>query len=88
LLDRDFDGWQANNDGFAADTEYDTILPGHGEPATSAIWAELTDYVNAARELLGDDGDAYKKAITDRYPTHHGAVLIDIANAYMFGPRN
>jgi hypothetical protein len=23
------------------------------------IWAALTDYVNAGRELFGDDGDAY-----------------------------
>ena len=86
LLDKDFDGWQANIDRFAAETEYDTILPGHGEPATPAIWAELTDYVNTARELLGDDGDAYKLAITERYPAYRGAALIDVANAYMFGP--
>jgi len=38
--------------------------------------------------LLGDDGDAYKKAITERYPAYQGAALIDVANAYMFGPRS
>lgn len=86
FLDKDFDGWQTNIDRFAAETECDTILPGHGEPTTPAIWAELTDYVNAGRELLGDDGDAYKKAITARYPTYKGVALIDVANAYMFGP--
>jgi hypothetical protein len=68
--------------------EGDTILPGHGEPTTPAIWAKLTDYVNAGRELLGDDGDAYKKAITERYPAYQGAALIDVANTYMFGPKN
>ncbi len=88
FLDKDFDGWQANIDRFAAEPEYDTVLPGHGEPTTPAIWAELTDYVNAGRELLGDDGDAYKKAITARYPDYQGAALIDVANAYMFGPKN
>ncbi|MET9658444.1 hypothetical protein [Streptomyces sp. NPDC006510] len=40
------------------------------------------------RELLGDDGDAYKKAITKRYPAYQCAALIDVANAYMFGPKN
>lgn len=87
FLDRDFDGWQANIDRFAAETEYITILPGHGEPTDPAVWAELTDYVNAGRQLLSDDGDAYKKAVTARYPTYRGAALIDVANAYMLDPR-
>ncbi|MEU5324478.1 MBL fold metallo-hydrolase [Streptomyces sp. NPDC021056] len=54
FLDKDFDGWQADIDRFAAGTDYDTILPGHGEPTTPAVWAEL----------------------------------IDVANAYMFGPKS
>ncbi|GAQ51370.1 MBL fold metallo-hydrolase [Streptomyces acidiscabies] len=88
FLDKDFDGWQANIDRFAAETGYDTVLPGHGEPTGPAVWAELTDYVDAGRELLGDDGDAYKEAITARYPDYRGAALIDIANAYLFGPKD
>ena len=54
FLDKDFDGWQANIDRFAAGTDYATILPVHGEPTTPAVWAEL----------------------------------IDVANAYMFGPKS
>jgi hypothetical protein len=38
-----------------------------------------------ARELLGDDGNAYKTAITKRYPDYRGAFIIDIANRYLFG---
>lgn len=86
LRDRDFDGWQANIDRFAAETEYRIVIPGHGAPTDPGIWADLTDYVDAGRELLGDDGDAYKKAITARFPDYQGASLIDIANAFMFGP--
>lgn len=37
--DKDFDGRQTHIDRFAAETEYDTILPGHGEPTGPAIWA-------------------------------------------------
>ncbi|MGW7674227.1 MBL fold metallo-hydrolase [Streptomyces sp. NPDC054775] len=88
LQDRDFDGWQANIDRFAAETEYETIIPGHGTPAGPEIWAELTAYINASRELLGDDGDAYKRAITGRFPDYQGASLIDIANTFMFGSRS
>ncbi|MFJ2239339.1 hypothetical protein [Streptomyces sp. NPDC087859] len=47
FLDKDFDGWQANIDRFAAGPDYDTILPGHGEPTTPAVWAELIDVANA-----------------------------------------
>ncbi|MFG2810861.1 hypothetical protein [Streptomyces massasporeus] len=38
-----------------------------------------------ARELLGDDGEAYKKAIVNRYPSHVGPFIIDIANRSLFG---
>ncbi|MGW0634996.1 MBL fold metallo-hydrolase [Nocardia salmonicida] len=86
LLDKDFDGWRANVDRFA-EKNYGTILPGHGEPTGPEVWADLTAYLDAARELLGDDGDAYKKAITERFPDYQGATLIDVANAYMFGPQ-
>ncbi|MFD6285810.1 MBL fold metallo-hydrolase [Streptomyces sp. NPDC060205] len=85
LRDRDFDGWQANIDRFAAEHEYNVIIPGHGAPTGPSIWADLTDYINAGREALGDDGDAYKKEITERFPDYQGAPLIDIANAFMFG---
>jgi glyoxylase-like metal-dependent hydrolase (beta-lactamase superfamily II) len=85
LADKDFDGWQAHVDRLFADTEYDTILAGHGIPADPSAWAEVTEYLTAARQLLGDDGDAYKKAITERFPDHGGTFLIDIANNYMFG---
>ncbi|MFD4599801.1 MBL fold metallo-hydrolase [Streptomyces sp. NPDC058464] len=85
LGNNDIDGWQKVLDTLAADTSYDTILAGHGLPATPAVYAELRDYLAAARELLGDDGEAYKKAILERYPTHGGPFLIDIGNQYLFG---
>jgi len=85
LLDKDFDGWQANLDRFAAEPEYDTILAGHGAPTGTGVWAEIGAYLDAGRELLGDDGAAYKKAITERFPSYRGELLIDIANGYLFG---
>jgi glyoxylase-like metal-dependent hydrolase (beta-lactamase superfamily II) len=85
FLDKDFDGWQANVDRYAAQEEYDTILAGHGAPTDVGVWAELGSYLDAGRELFGDDGEAYKEAITQRFPTYRGAVLIDIANGYLFG---
>ena len=51
-----------------ADSAYDTILPGHGLPAGPAVFAEMIEYLDAARELPGDDGQAYKQAIIERFP--------------------
>lgn len=68
-----------------ADPAYDTILPGHGLPAGQEVFAEMLQYLQAARELLGDDGQAYKQAIIDRFPTYGAPFVIDIGNLYLFG---
>lgn len=85
LGNNDIAGWQRAIAELAADGAYDTILAGHGRPAGPEIYAEIANYLADARELLGDDGEAYKKAIVDRYPAYGGAFLIDIANRYLFG---
>lgn len=69
----------------AAETGYDTALAGHGLPTGPEIYEEVRRYLAAAEDLLGDDGEAYKKAIVDRCPTHIGPFLIDIANRSLFG---
>ena len=87
LGNNDITGWLAAVDQLAADKDYDTVPAGHGAPADRTIYQELGDYLKAAAELLGDDGEAYKKAILARYPEYDGAFLIDIANMYLFPPR-
>lgn len=85
LGNNDIAGWQRAVEQLAADSSYDTILPGHGLPTGPEVFAEITRYLADASQLLGDDGEAYKKAIIDRYPAYSGALLIDIANRYLFG---
>lgn len=85
LGNNDIAGWQQAIEKLAADGAYDTVLAGHGLPTGPAVYAEIGRYLADARELLGDDGEAYKKAIVDRYPSYGGAFLIDIANRYLFG---
>ncbi|NEB04176.1 MBL fold metallo-hydrolase [Streptomyces sp. SID13726] len=67
------------------DPAYDTVLPGHGLPAGQAVFAEMAEYLEAARELLGDDGEAYKQAIIERFPSYGSPFVIDIGNYYLFG---
>ncbi|MGY4745642.1 MBL fold metallo-hydrolase [Streptomyces sp. ATMOS53] len=88
LGNNDIDGWQRAVDTLAADTSYDTILAGHGLPAGPEVYAGLRRYLADARDLLGDDGEAYKKAILQRYPSYRGPFLIDIGNQYLFGAQS
>jgi glyoxylase-like metal-dependent hydrolase (beta-lactamase superfamily II) len=82
----DLAGWQDALAALAAEPGYDTVLPGHGLPAGREVVTEMAQYLADARELLGDDGEAYKKAILERYPDWRAAALIDIGNRYLFGP--
>jgi hypothetical protein len=75
-------------DQLAADSSYHTILAGHGLPAGPEVYAELRHYLADARELLGDDGEAYKQAILERYPSYGAPFLIDIGNQYLFGAQS
>ncbi|MEU2742222.1 MBL fold metallo-hydrolase [Streptomyces sp. NPDC007095] len=88
LGNNDIAGWQQAVDTLAADQSYDTILAGHGLPAGPQVYPELRRYLADARALLDDDGEAYKKAILERYPAYGGPFLIDIGNQYLFGAQN
>ncbi|MGI5460829.1 MBL fold metallo-hydrolase [Streptomyces sp. CA-249302] len=88
LGDNDIDGWRQALDALAAEQSYDTVLAGHGLPAGPEVFADLRRYLADARELLGDDGEAYKKAILERYPSYGGAFIIDIANRYLYGAQD
>ncbi|MEU3935694.1 MBL fold metallo-hydrolase [Streptomyces sp. NPDC029044] len=85
LGNNDITGWQRAVDALAAESGYGTILAGHGLPTGPEVYADVLRYLTDARELLGDDGDAYKKAIVGRYPAHVGPFIIDIANRSLFG---
>jgi glyoxylase-like metal-dependent hydrolase (beta-lactamase superfamily II) len=88
LGNNDIAGWQRAVDALAAESGYDTILAGHGLPTGPEVYEDVRRYLTDAGELLGDDGDAYKKAIVDRYPAHVGPFIIDIANRSLFPAGN
>ncbi len=85
LGNNDVTGWERALDLLAARTGYGTILAGHGLPTGPEIYADVRGCLADARALLGDDGEAYKKAIVKRHPSLAGAFLIDIANRSLFG---
>ncbi|GGY50931.1 MBL fold metallo-hydrolase [Streptomyces djakartensis] len=88
LGNNDIPGWIKAVDELAADPAYGTVLPGHGLPAGPEVFDQLRRYLADAAELLGDDGEAYKQAITARHRGFGGAFLIDIGNQYLFSTDN
>ncbi|GGM96708.1 MBL fold metallo-hydrolase [Streptomyces fuscichromogenes] len=84
LGNNDIEGWERALDLLAAQTGFDTVLAGHGLPTGPEIYADVRRYLADARELLGDDGEAYKKAIVERHPSLVGPFIIDIANRSLF----
>ncbi|WP_020138337.1 MBL fold metallo-hydrolase [Streptomyces sp. 351MFTsu5.1] len=84
LGNNDITGWRLAVDALASESGYDTILAGHGAPTGPEVYGDVRRYLDDARELLGEDGEAYKKAIIDKYPSHVGPFIIDIANRSLF----
>lgn len=84
LGNNDITGWLQAVNALASESGYDTILAGHGAPTGPEVYESIRRYLADARELLGDDGDAYKKAIVDKYPDHVGPFIIDIANRSLY----
>ncbi|MFI5963798.1 MBL fold metallo-hydrolase [Streptomyces asoensis] len=84
LGNNDIAGWRRAVDALAAEPGYDTVLAGHGLPTGPEVYERVRRYLADAGELLGDDGETYKKAIVDRYPSHAGPFIIDIANRSLF----
>lgn len=85
LGNNDIAGWRKAVERLAGEEGYDTVLVGHGTPAGPEVFGKVGRYLTDAEELLGDDGEAYKEAIVDRYPRYGGRFVIDIANRYLFG---
>lgn len=68
LGNNDVPGWVRVLNELAATPGYDTVLAGHGLPARPEVFDQVRGYLADAGELLGGDAEAYKLAITARYP--------------------
>jgi hypothetical protein len=68
-------------------TGYDTILVGHGEPATPAVYDDVMQYLDTAGDILADSktGDEFKNKLMAAYPNHRAAFFINISVGRLFG---
>jgi glyoxylase-like metal-dependent hydrolase (beta-lactamase superfamily II) len=81
-----FDGWVSTLQKLKADGGYDTLLVGHGKPATPELYDELIPYLQNAKKALAKSktGEEYKAMLTVTYPDLKGAGMIDVSNHYLF----
>ena len=83
--ERAFDGWvDALQRAQALD--YDTLLPGHGEPGGPELYGAMSNYLSAAREAISTstNGAELKSRLIAAFPNHRGRVLLDHQMRFLF----
>jgi glyoxylase-like metal-dependent hydrolase (beta-lactamase superfamily II) len=85
VADQRFDEWTAALNQYEQ-FPYETVLPGHGAPGGKEIYADVRDYLAAAKDLVGaaNSGEELKASLIERFPTYRGEALLDLQNIYMF----
>jgi glyoxylase-like metal-dependent hydrolase (beta-lactamase superfamily II) len=80
-------GWKKILTDMKGMTGYDTILVGHGEPATPAVYDDVMQYLDTAGAILADSktGDEFKNKLMAAYPNHRAAFFINISVGRLFG---
>lgn len=81
-----FDGWIATLQKLKTEGGYDTLLVGHGKPATPKLYDELIPYLQTAKKALAKSktGEEYKTLLTVTYPKLKATGMIDVSNHYLF----
>jgi glyoxylase-like metal-dependent hydrolase (beta-lactamase superfamily II) len=80
-----FDGWTAALQRAQA-LDYDTLLPGHGEPGGPELYDAMSKYLGAARDALAasSSGAEVKSRLIGAFPDHRGQVLLDHQMRFLF----
>ena len=65
---------------------YGTVLAGHGEPADSAVFQEMIEYIKYSKKLFesGINEDELKQKLIEKYPNYRVTELLDISNIFLY----
>ncbi|MBM7636892.1 MBL fold metallo-hydrolase [Streptococcus saliviloxodontae] len=65
--------------------DWKLVLPGHGLPATQAVFKDMTDYLTLAEKTLAEVETfrEYKETVMTHFPEHKGEVLIDLNEPFL-----
>jgi glyoxylase-like metal-dependent hydrolase (beta-lactamase superfamily II) len=83
--ERAFDGWTAALQRAQA-LDYDTLLPGHGDPGGPELYGAMSNYLGIAREALAESssGAELKARLIAAFPRHRGRELLDHQIRFLF----
>lgn len=87
ILAGQVDTWTvALNDLAATSNLYTIVLPGHGVPATPAVYDENIAWLAKAGELIGsvDNADDYRQGLLDAFPDLGMPAAIDFVIPFLF----
>lgn len=75
-----FDGWTEVLKA-AQEKDYELVLPGHGEPTDSSVFAELIAYLADSKQLLVEatGPDDLKRKVMERYPDYRIPMMLDFS---------
>ena len=82
-------GWKRALTELKSMNGYDTILVGHGEPATPAVYDDVIAYLDTAGAILEDSktGEEFKKKLMAAYPNHRAPFFINISVGRLYGAK-
>ncbi len=81
------DGWKKAIAYLKGMSGYSTILGGHGEPTTPAIYEKIVKYLDDASAILAASktGDEFKQKLIAAHPTYRAPFFVNISVSRIFG---
>lgn len=69
---------------------YETVIPGHGEPADAGLLQLNIDYLKDAKNIIktSKSGEEFKERLTKNYPDFNVPLLIDMSSYFLFPQDN
>ncbi|MEM7344676.1 MAG: MBL fold metallo-hydrolase [Chloroflexota bacterium] len=86
VMNPNIPNWLDQLDQLAALSDYQLILPGHGEPTDPSVYAASSDYLETALSLYNeiDDPDEFQEALINAYPDHRAPFFLGLAAERMY----
>ena len=85
IAERAFDPWIAALKRYQGQG-FTKVLPGHGAPGGSELFAKMADYLGFSRQALSEssDGEGFKARLISAFPNFPGQVLLDHQVRFLF----
>lgn len=80
-----FDAWIAELQALQG-KGFETVLPGHGEPADSKVFANVIEYLQTVKQIraTAKDENDLKQRTLDCYPYYRVPELVDTSNFFIY----